>query len=149
MKNILTILKKELRRFFTDYRMLLTLFLPGIIIYLMYTFMGDFISRSMEVDPTYQYAVYVYNLPDKYSVLLESQEFKISTVETDLTLDEAKNKIENKELQLAVIFEDDFENKVTQGLTPDVEIYYNSSSTESLYIYRYFYSVLSDRKSVV
>ena len=143
MKNILTILKKELRRFFTDYRMLLTLFLPGIIIYLMYTFMGDFISRSMEVDPTYQYAVYVYNLPDKYSVLLESQEFKISTVETDLTLDEAKNKIENKELQLAVIFEDDFENKVAQGLTPDVEIYYNSSSTESLYIYRYFYSVLS------
>lgn len=143
MKNILTILKKELKRFFTDYRMLLTLFLPGIIIYLMYTFMGDFLTKSMEVDPTYQYSVYVSNMPDKYNVLLESEEFNISTVERDLTLDEAKNKIENKELQLAVVFDEDFENKVQQGLKPNVQIYYNSSSTESMYIYQYFYQILS------
>lgn len=143
MKNIMTILKKELKRFFTDYRMLLTLFLPGIIIYLMYTFMGDFLTKSMEVDPNYPYSVYVSNMPDKYNVLLESEEFNISTVERDLTLDEAKNKIENKELQLAVVFDEDFENKVQQGLKPNVQIYYNSSSTESMYIYQYFYQVLS------
>lgn len=143
MKNILTILKKELKRFFTDYRMLLTLFLPGIIIYVMYSFMGDFLTKSMEVDPTYQYAVYVSNMPDKYNVLLESEEFNISTVDTTSTLDQAKDKIENKELQLAVVFEEDFENKVQQGLKPNVQIYYNSSSTESLYIYQYFYQILS------
>lgn len=143
MKNILTILKKELKRFFTDYRMLLTLFLPGIIIYVMYSFMGDFLTKSMEVDPTYQYAVYVSNMPDKYNVLLESEEFNISTVDTTSTLDQAKDKIENKELQLAVVFEEDFENKVQQGLKPNVQIYYNSSSTESMYIYQYFYQILS------
>lgn len=143
MNNILTILKKELKRFFTDYRMLLTLFLPGIIIYVMYSFMGDFLTKSMEVDPTYQYAVYVSNMPEKYNVLLESEQFDISTVDTTSTLDEAKQKIQDKEFQLAVVFDDDFENKVAQGLKPSVQIYYNSSSTESLYIYQYFYQILS------
>ena len=37
MKNILTILKKELRRFFTDSRMLLGIFLPGVMIFAIYT----------------------------------------------------------------------------------------------------------------
>ena len=143
MKNILTILKKELKRFFTDYRMLLTLFLPGIIIYVMYSFMGDFLTSSMEVDPTYKYSVYVSNMPEKYNVLLESEQFDISTVDTTSTLDEAKQKIQDKEFQLAVVFDDDFENKVAQGLKPSVQIYYNSSSTESLYIYQYFYQILS------
>ena len=36
MSNILIIMKKELKRFFTDKRMLLSLFLPGIILYLIY-----------------------------------------------------------------------------------------------------------------
>lgn len=143
MKNILTILKKELKRFFTDYRMLLTLFLPGIIIYVMYSFMGDFLTKSIEVDPTYQYSVYVSNMPDKYNVLLESEQFDISTVDTTSTIDEAKQKIQDKEFQLAVVFDDDFENKVQQGLKPNVQIYYNSSSTESMCIYQYFYQILS------
>ena len=32
MKNVMTIFKKEMRRFFTDKRMLLALFMPGLLI---------------------------------------------------------------------------------------------------------------------
>ena len=44
MKNsIMTVMKKELTRFFTDRRMVLTtLLMPGLMIYLLYSFMGTF-----------------------------------------------------------------------------------------------------------
>lgn len=41
MRNLWTIIKKELRRFFTDKRMLISLLLPGIMIYVLYNVMGD------------------------------------------------------------------------------------------------------------
>ena len=34
-------MKKELRRFFGDRRMVMTIILPGLLIYLIYTLMGD------------------------------------------------------------------------------------------------------------
>ena len=37
---VLTILKKELARFFGDKRMVISILLPGILIYVMYSFMG-------------------------------------------------------------------------------------------------------------
>ena len=40
MKNIFTIVKKEFSRFFRDKRMILTVILPGIMIYVIYSLMG-------------------------------------------------------------------------------------------------------------
>ena len=59
MKNILTIIKKELTRFFTDRRMLLTLILPGIVIYFMYSMMGNFMMNAFTADDEHTYIVYV------------------------------------------------------------------------------------------
>ena len=44
MKAISVILKKELKKFFTDYRMVIGMILPGLIIFIIYTFMGEFIQ---------------------------------------------------------------------------------------------------------
>lgn len=45
MKNsILTIMKKELDRFFSDRRMVVSILLPGVLIYVMYSFMGTAMS---------------------------------------------------------------------------------------------------------
>ena len=38
--DLLTIIKKELSRFFGDKRMVMAVILPGILIYVMYSFMG-------------------------------------------------------------------------------------------------------------
>ena len=48
--NILTIMKKELARFFGDRRMVASIFLPGLLIYLIYTFMGDALMSGFGVD---------------------------------------------------------------------------------------------------
>lgn len=40
--TILTVMRKELARFFGDYRMVMTtILLPGILIFVLYQFMGD------------------------------------------------------------------------------------------------------------
>ena len=41
MKNIWTIMKKEFSRFFKDKRLVLALVLPGILIYVIYSFLGQ------------------------------------------------------------------------------------------------------------
>jgi sodium transport system permease protein len=42
MRNIIIVAKKELFRFFTDKRLLFsTIILPGLMIYILYSFMGE------------------------------------------------------------------------------------------------------------
>ena len=46
MKTIGIILKKELKRYFTDVRMLIGIILPGILIFLLYSVMGNFMGNQ-------------------------------------------------------------------------------------------------------
>ncbi|MBQ8205975.1 MAG: ABC transporter permease [Bacilli bacterium] len=143
MKNIITIIKKELKRFFTDRRMLISLIMPGLLIFVIYSLMGSFMSDAMDVEDNYVYNVYVENLPEEYNVILENEEYIINIIEENNTIDEIKTKIEEKEVDLYLGFDEDFINKVNQGLKPNVTIYYNSSSNESLELYSYLYTTLS------
>ena len=45
MKSIWIIAKKELKRFFTDKRVLLGLILPGLLIFIIYNLMGTIMSN--------------------------------------------------------------------------------------------------------
>ena len=60
MRNVLTIFLKELKRVFTDKRMLISLFLPGVLIYFVYTVMGTVmtkvVTQSSTKDTTFQVA---------------------------------------------------------------------------------------------
>lgn len=68
--DLITIIKKEFARFFGDKRMVLTAILPGILIYMMYTFMGSGMSEMQEVDDDYLYEINVVNMPqDRKSVV--------------------------------------------------------------------------------
>ena len=54
---VLTIFKKELARFFGDRRMALTtILLPGLMIYVLYTFMGNALSSQFSVEDTFTIA---------------------------------------------------------------------------------------------
>ena len=68
---VFTIFKKELARFFGDRRMAVTtLLLPGLMIYLMYTFMGSALTGRFSVEDTYKPTAVVENLPDSLSPTL-------------------------------------------------------------------------------
>jgi len=56
MKNVITVIKKELMRFFKEPRMLIALLLPGVLIYAIYSFMGSAVSN--EFGGSDEYIVY-------------------------------------------------------------------------------------------
>lgn len=143
MNKIITILKKELKRFFSDKRMLMTLFMPGILIFVIYTLMGTFMSDAFNPDKNYQYNIVTVNMPNEYQPIIDNSEFDINVVKDDLTVDEIKQKIVDQKLDLYIEFEDDFINKVTSGLKPKVSIFYNTASNESFLLYNYIYSTIS------
>lgn len=142
MNNILTIIKKELRRFFTDKRMLISFIMPGLIIFVLYSIMGSFIGDAFTANEDYTYNVIVEDVPNEYKAILDNSEYKINYLDEELSMQEIQENIADKNIDLYVSFEENFNDKLANGLTPKVSIYYNSSSPESLELYSYTYSAL-------
>ena len=142
MKNgIMTIAKKELFRFFGDRRMVLTtLILPGLLIYIMYTFMGSAINNMYTVDEDYTMQVSAVNLPASMRTLFESASMEIADI-TDEQAGLCRESLAEKQLDLLILFPADFSEamagyEISSGSqAPNIEIYYNSSSTNSAAAY--------------
>lgn len=139
MNNIFTIMKKELKRFFGDKRMLITLFMPGILIFVIYTLMGSFISDAFTANNEHVYQVYTSNVPDEYKNVFDGFEYEIIYNEEIKDDSEAKQAIIDKQLDLVLIFEQDLDSTYN---IPKVSLFYNSSSPESVAIYSYAHTKL-------
>ena len=144
MKNIWTVMKKEFARFFLDRRMLLTtIILPGVLIYLVYTLMGTFISGLAAGDESYSAAVR--NMPQSVSVYFQGGPIEITAAEGDD--EQYKERVREGSLDIYVVFPEDFE-EVIQGAggadyaAPNIEIYYNSAEEGSAAAYSAFAAVL-------
>lgn len=148
MKNILAILKKELKRFFTDYRMVLSLILPGLMIFIIYNIMGNVIGKMTSVNEDYEYQVVVLNEPvelkDVISVSLKELEVKINYLD-DTNIDVIKNNITNENVDLLVVYPTDF--SLNSNNVSNIEIYYNSVKKESSAIYATYTSILNSIES--
>lgn len=135
--DLITIIKKEFARFFGDKRMVLTAILPGILIYVMYTFMGSGISEMQELEDDYVYEINVVNMPQTFSFLEEVEDVEISKIKAADT-ESVRDAIREDEADVLVVFPENFDAEmlaydVMTATTPapNVEIYYNSASTES------------------
>ena len=153
MNNIFAILKKELRRFFTDKRMLLSLFLPGILIFIIYTAMGSVFSNFLNPSDDYNYIVYIDNPVEEFNVINTSSPYKIEIKNFNKLSNEEKenykNDIKNEKIDLLICFESDFYNKLNNGEKPNVEIYYLSTSTASSTIYNYYFQTLNNNSMTI
>ncbi len=146
---IKNIVKKELKRFFTDKRMVLSLILPGILIFIIYTFMGNIFTNSFTDDLQSEHTVTVINAPTWFENIYKQDEINfvvevVAVKNEDLPnkLLEYKKQVEEKNLHLLIVFEENLEEKIQLGLKPKTEIYYNSVDTKSQTTYQYFYNVL-------
>lgn len=135
--DMLTIIRKEFARFFKDRNLVLTtILLPGVLIYLIYTFMGNGMMREFMTDEDYVAKAYVQNLPDELAPAFEQLSAEW-TVVSDAEIEDTKALIADKEADVLIVFPADFSAKVaaydvTGGeAAPNVEIYYNSTETES------------------
>lgn len=154
MKNILIILKKELKRFFTDRRMLLAMFLPGILIFIIYRAMGGLMSNvasSTEPTETTFNIAYTNNYggTDDLPLMLESYYGTLKVSETNKNKNDAKfvkitkeevndyvAKLKNNEVDLVVEFSDNFETQIKDGQKGNnINFYYNGKNGDSEYLY--------------
>lgn len=143
MKTIWIVVKKELKRYFTDSRMLVGLLLPGFLIFFIYSIMGEFMVDMMT--PSTEYNIAIINNPNEFDSLQVVEDWTINVEDISLTQkEEYLQKLKDDELHLVIVYEDDFYNKMinydssVNNNAPNIEIYYNSTSTNSAIIYEYY-----------
>lgn len=152
MKDIFIIFKKELKRFLTDKRMIATLLLPGVLIFCIYSLMGTFFQdmTANGVDPDTQYVVYIDRQPAEFSVFNDGAgTYHINVNQNgEQTSEEKKQAVSSGNADLYIVYEEDFYTKMefytpaSGQPAPQVEIYYNSTSTTSQIMYTYYTACL-------
>lgn len=149
MHNIITIVKKELARFFGDKKLFLTtVILPGLMIYLLYSFMGGGLMNQFEGKEDYVPKIAIYNIPAS----LESNfvEAGVQSLNDGSTIDNDLIRIENKEIDVVVNFPENFDQSIADGTgIPQVEVYYNSTNAESNKIYNVITATLNNYESSI
>ncbi|MBQ2740921.1 MAG: hypothetical protein IJF39_04825 [Clostridia bacterium] len=128
---IWTIAKKEFSRFFKDKRMLFALFFPGIMIYILYSFLGGALIPSLTPSEDYTYRVCVVNAPSWLTedTLSAIGNFELQTSETELA--DGEEKVRNEELEAYLVFPNDFVLGGVNGQLSEVKLYTHSADTES------------------
>lgn len=155
-KNMLTIVKKEFARFFGDKRMVFTsVLLPGLMIYVMYSVMGNAFADKFNASDEYEYVIHAVNMPECFVSIGDEENITIENV-SDAEIEGIKTEITNQETDFLVVFPENFEADVmaydTMNETeaaPQVEMYYNSVSTESYALYNMMLSVCDEYESAL
>lgn len=161
MKNVGTVFKKEMRRFFTDPRMLVSLFLPGILIFVLYSLMGNIIQRAVteqKIEHVTYNVAYTNNGSKTTPVLIlgfqsymgqageektnEAKYYPISVEEVDA----AKAKVAAGEYDVLCVFSDDFETKIADGpqnpLSNYIHLFYDGSTAKGTRAYQVAHSLV-------
>lgn len=147
MKKILTILRKELRRFFTDKRMVLSIFLPGILMYFVYSLMGGVMTDSIN-QQIEEYTIYVENGPTEFDSFYDVEGSTVIRITENLSSEIVKEKVNEGSIDLYIIYEEDFIKKINEyqadsgKRAPNIAIYYNSVNDSSYQFYNILISKL-------
>ena len=146
--DLLTIIKKELARFFGDKRMLTAVIMPGVLIYVMYTFMGSSMSEVYTTDENYICDIHMVNMPESMAFLENVEGLEIFEI-NESEINVVKEAIEDDETDLLVVFPENFDVEMMAydvmtavEAAPNVEIYYNSASIESSQAYSMIAGIL-------
>ena len=139
--NTLTIIKKEFARFFGDRQMLFTtVIMPGLLIYLIYSFMGMAMKKMATEGTNELVTLCVENLPASVAPLIDA--IPATAVSQQAISQEDIDRLEDKSLNVVLVrFPEAFDEKVANydpqsGIAaPNVEIYYNSANNASSRVY--------------
>ena len=152
--GILTIMKKELARFFGDKRTVAGVLLPGVMIYVLYSFMGTAMGSVFGVEEDYVPSIQAVRLPQSIAALADSAGMALTEGE-EAGLPAALDQVAGQELDLLVVFPEDFDQAVADYSVasgepaPHVEVYYSSVSTASQSAYMAFTGLLDSYESLL
>ena len=151
--NTWTIIKKECARFFGDRTMLMTtVIMPGLLIYLIYSFMGNNFMQPKDEEPA---IMYVENLPESVHPVLEALPLEMVTENFDA--EKLRNELILKDSKyILLVFPEDFDSLTAQydpisghQMAPNVQLLYNSASEPSQQAYSMVSAALDAYESTI
>ena len=140
--KLLALMKKEFTRFFGDPKLLVTMILPGVLIYLIYTVMGSAIFGGGEAEQ-YDFKVYVSGESQAVQLIDDAvgkqegwtAEFVYLPAEGAATAEEAREKVRNGEADALLTFSEGFDDALAGAEAdrpvPTADLYYNSEDDAS------------------
>lgn len=143
--KLLSLMKKEFLRFFRDPRLIVTMLLPGVLIYVIYSLLGSVLWDGKE---EYSYKAYVAGESQLVAVLEKAvgQE-NLFTPVTDI--EAAKKDVEEGEADLLLVFPENFDAAVAEYTpapdipAPSVRIFYRAADEQSSSLYTIVTEVMS------
>ncbi len=127
MRDVLTIMSKELKRFWIDKKLLFTtILLPGIFIYLIYFIMGNVVGSRLDEITQSTTQLYVENLPEALEPLFDPTLFEVQPYTS-----EDPETLVNETEGVILIFEEDFLEKLSSDAFPAITLYYDGSNENS------------------
>ena len=160
MNHIKTIFMKEMRRVFTDKRMVIGLYIPGILIFIIYTIFGSTmqnVAGSVVEKPTNQkiHITYTDNSGKDMPRIINGMFLSLTGGESNnevitekiptSKVEQAKENLLAKKTDLLIQFSNDFENKFNLDGDPSknyVALFYNAEVGKSAYVYNLGISIL-------
>ena len=135
--NTWTIMRKEFTRFFSDSGLFFTVVLmPGLLIFFIYTLIGDNMDKQLREDTQAVTTVYVDNMPEALKTIFNS--LTCAMVTRGVEADKVKALIRDKDNDVAYMhFPEGFMDSIAAydpaggRLAPNVEIFYNDGSPNS------------------
>ena len=106
--EVLTILKKELIRVFSDKRMVMTIIMPGIILYVVYSLIGTGMADKIKGEGPESWSVSVVNMPKHLEAVLQQPGAKLQEVaESDIA--EKKQAVADEGEVLLMVFPEELD----------------------------------------
>ena len=152
--SALVIARKELARFFSNKASaFVSIALPGLLIFFMWTFMGGAMGSMFSPDMSKTPTVAVVNEPDSVKALAGDSVVKVVPESALPGAEVMRERIEQGEVQAFAVFPDGFDAAVAAydpasgAPAPQVEIYFNSTDPDSSQAYASFSSLLDAYES--
>ena len=141
--NVWTIVRKEFARFFGDRSLLFTaVIMPGLLIYIVYSLMGENIGKSHQDDSAGSTTVYVDNLPESLRGDFDSIPFQLVTEGFNAVALIGDSLADKEKSLIYVNFPPHFDSLIAAydpmsgEAAPNVKIYHNSNSDNSELAYQ-------------
>ena len=127
MRDIWNIMKKDLDKIFKYPRMILsTVLLPGLLLFIIYAFMGSALSNQITEYEEREKVIHLVNAPESFEAYeIIALEMKMRFIKLDeVDMDALMHDIETKAMEVLVVFEEGFDAQLG-GNRPNIDVYYN------------------------
>lgn len=152
---LISIIKKELKRVFTDKRLIISTFIiPAISIYVIYSLMGNMANGMVDDIQEHESIIHIENAPESFKAYMDGagDSFNATIAYGDYDEEAITEELKEKEIDLFVQFEDGFDEAVsayeTEVALPNINMSYNPAEEYSSAARGQFnYSILGGYKS--